>query len=837
MLASDVIADAAPAAHGPGALCFHCGEPALPGSPRLHLEGIERAFCCAGCAAVAQIIHGAGLDQFYAQRSTASDRFASREQEFASYDVAGETAGWVRHDAEGMCSASLLVEGIHCAACVWLIEQYVGARPGVVEASVNLVTRRARVRWHARDAKLSDVLRAVHAIGYRAHPYDPARREQLARSESRRLLLRAGVALLAMMQVMMFAIPAYVSSDGVEPQFRALLDWASLLITAPVVFYCAMPFFAGALRDLRARRLGMDVPVALGVAAAFAASAWATLANSGAAVYYDSVTMFVALLLTARFVEHRAREKAADAIEAMSHESPATAERMPGYPGARVTQTVPVQGLRAGDIVEVAVGATIPVDGDVVEGTSSVEEAVLTGESRPCRKFAGDRVLAGSINRESPLAVRVRAIGEATVLAAIARMIEDASTHRPRAARIADRAASWFVAMLLMIAAASGIAWWVIEPSRAFEVVLAVLVVSCPCALSLATPAALAAASATLSRNRIVAVRKDALETLARVTHVVFDKTGTLTTGALRLVHVESFGRMSRTCVAVAAALEQGMAHPVARALCEAAPDHPEARDVIASPGNGVEGTIAGCRYRLGRPGWVAELSRRGASEDSLMSAHISSVVLGDARGPIARFDLSDELRPAAASLVDRLKADAIGVSMISGDRTATVLHFAARAGIDDAFGDTRPEDKRAYIRDLQRNGAVVAMIGDGVNDAPAMAQADVSISLGNAANLTRWTADVALLSEDIAHVADALDRSRRAFRAVRQNLVWALAYNLVAIPLAATGFLTPVVAAVGMSTSSLFVVGNALRLLRRDHPTRCTHVVRAQPAPIASAV
>ena len=765
---------------------------------------------------VAQVIHAAGLDDFYSRRSATREPQRPRTDAWDRYDAAAEAAGQIAHSDGGMREVSLLLEGIHCAACVWLNETYLQRQPGVVDVRVNFATRRARVRWDASQAKLSDLLRAVAAIGYRAYPYDPARREALARRESRTLLARTALALLAMMQVMMFAVPAYISIDGVEPEYRTLLDWASLTLSLPVVLYCAAPFFAGALRDIRLRRLGMDVPVALGVGGAFLASAWATVSGSGA-VYYDSVTMFVALLLVARLVELRARQRAGDAIESIARDLPDSAERVPGYPASFAAETVAAVALRPGDCIRVATGASIPADGDVVEGHSSVEEAVLTGESWPRSKVPGDTVLAGSINRESPLLVRVSAAGEATTLAALGRLVERAASERPRVARIADRVAGWFVAALLVLALATGLAWWYLEPARALAVTFAVLVVSCPCALSLATPAALAAAAGALGRRRILAVRGDALETMARVTHVVLDKTGTLTTGRLQLTEVEPLdGNARATCIALAAALEQGSEHPIARALRTAAPPPRTvlaARDVVASPGSGIEGVIEGRRYRLGRPDWVAALHGRPLQAAAVASDAIA-VALGDESGWVASLSFSDTLRPGAQALVAMLQEMGIHVSLLSGDRDETVRHVAQTVGIADHRGNTRPEDKRARIAQLQRDGAIVAMVGDGVNDAPSLAQANVSLSLGSASALSQWTADVVVLGDDLPRIAEAITRARQAFRVIRQNLVWAFGYNLVAIPLAATGHLTPLAAALGMSASSLLVVGNALRLL-----------------------
>ena len=817
----------APAASVPAgmpapALCFHCGKPNLePARWRAVLNGAARDFCCAGCLGIAQTIHVAGLDAFYDRRTEPADRPVEDEgaaDVFAQWDDPATQAGFVRTLADGRLEVSLLLEGIHCGACIWLIERWLAQRPGIAAADVNFATRRARVVFDPSMMRLSGVLRAVAAVGYHAYPYDPARREALARRESRTLLLRTAVALLAMMQVMMFAVPTYVTVDGVEPAHRLLLEWASLTLTLPALVYSAAPFFRGAWRDLRVRRPGMDVPVALGLAAAFAASAWSTLAGEGP-VYYDSVTMFIALLLVARYVELAARRRAGDAVEAVAKARPATAERLVAWPAQRDVEAVAATALAAGDCVLVRAGATVPADGRVVEGSANVEEAILTGESRPSRRGSGDAVLAGSVVRDDALVVRVDSAGEATRLAAIERLVTRAAGERPRVARVADRVAARFVTVLLALAAATAVVWAFHDASRAFAVTFAVLVVSCPCALSLATPAALAAAAGALARRHVVVARADALESLARVTHVVFDKTGTLTSGRIALVGVKAQRDLPPgEIIALAAVLEAQSEHPLAAAFRGAAAGLalPRVDELHGVPGHGVEGVIAGRVVRLGRPDFVSALS--GTTSPAVVERidpAATVVALGDGRGPIARFALADALRPGAAELVAELASLHIVPTILSGDRVETVAAVAARLGIADARGDARPEDKRAAIAALQATGAVVAMVGDGINDAPSLAQAQVSVSLGSATPLAQWTADVVVLSDDLRLVAGTIRHARRTFRIVRENLGWAFAYNALAIPAAALGYVTPLAAAVGMSLSSIVVVANALRVAR----------------------
>ena len=716
------------------ASCYHCGEANPAGTDwRLDLDGAERAFCCAGCRAVTQTLRAAGLASFYARRTSVSLP-PKVDDGWLRDAIAAEAAGQISHVDSNLREISLLLEGIHCGACVWIIERYLQQRPGVVEVTVNFAMRRARLRWDARIAQLPELLGAIAGIGYRAYPYDPARREARARCQKRALLARMSIAVLAMMQVMMFAVPVYISGDDVEREYQTLLNWASLVLTLPIVFYSATPFFVGAWRDLRSRRLGMDVPVALGVAAAFAASVWATVAGRGA-VYFDSVTMFVALLLVARWFELRARLSAGDDIEAIARELPPTAERLRGYPVTRDAETIAAAQLNVGDVVRVDAAVSIPADGEVLEGQSSVEEALLTGESWPQPKAPGAKVFAGSLNRESPLLVRVTAAGASTTLAALSRLVDRAASQRPRIGRIADSVARWFVTALLLIAAGAALFWWYTDPSRVLMVTFAVLVVSCPCALSLATPAALAAAAGALGRQRILMVSANALETLSRVTHVVLDKTGTLTTGRAQLIDVTPLGQLdAMRCLTLAATLEQGSVHPVAIALRGATAPGCVATDVVATVGCGVEGMIAGRRYRCGRPDWVGNLHAAPippAAEQ--IDARHCAVALADECGWLAWMTFGDAMRPSARGLVESLRRLGIEVSLVSGDRAATTQLVARAVGIDHWHGETTPEGKCALIRELQAAGAIVAMVGDGVNDAPSLAQADVSVTMGSA--------------------------------------------------------------------------------------------------------
>jgi Cu2+-exporting ATPase len=807
--------------------CYHCGQPVAAGVElSVNLDGQARGMCCGGCQAVAQAIVDNGLVDYYRTRDALPN--APREQLPAIveglqlYDHADFQKGFVRVRGEGADSsereASLILEGITCSACIWLNEQHLSRLAGVTAVDINYATRRVRVCWDERRVKLSEILSAIAAIGYRAYPYDTAKSEELARKERRAALWRVFVAGFGMMQVMMYAVPVYLAGDGeMTPAVEQLMRWASLVLTLPVVLYSAAPFFRNAWRDLRLARVGMDVPVALGVGAAFAASVWATL-TAGGEVYFDSVTMFVFFLLSGRFLEMTARQRAVSVTEALARLMPVVATRLPAYPDRRDLEQVMAADLRAGDVVLVKPGETIPADGQVIEGESSANEALLTGESAPVRKRPGVPVTGGAVNIDSPLLVEVAQVGEGTRLSAIVRLMERAAMEKPRIVELADRIASRFILCLLFLAVGVAVTWSFIDPRQALWITVSVLVVSCPCALSLATPVALTVAGGAMARAGLLVTRSHAIETLARATHFVFDKTGTLTTGEMHVLEVLPLGTLGRDqSLALAAALEQASEHPIGSALRAAMAGQrlPAVEGLANAPGCGMSAQYAGRRVRVGRPDYVLELHGRPLPDgaQSLLDGGDTVVALGDDAGWIALFRIGDEPRPEAAAMVAALRAAGSHVALLSGDAAAAARRVAQALGIDEVQADASPQAKHDYVRRLQAGGAIVAMVGDGVNDAPVLAQAQVSVAMGGGSQLARTQADLVLLSEDLQHLWRGVVVARRTLRVIRQNLWWSFAYNLVALPLAMTGFIAPWMAGIGMSGSSLLVVANSLRL------------------------
>ena len=803
--------------------CYHCGQSIPPGVDlSVNIDAQMRPMCCIGCQAVAQAIVDNGLDDYYRNRDalpeTGREALPAILDGLKLYDHADFQKSFVRVLGEHEREASLIIEGITCAACIWLNERHVAQLPGVTGVEINFATRRARVRWDAQRIQLSDILAAVVAIGYRAYPYDAAKNEELARKERKRALWRVFVAGFGMMQVMMYAIPAYVAGDGdMTPDIALLLRWASLALTVPVVFYSAAPFFHGAWRDLRMRRVGMDVPVALGVGAAFVASVWATLTASGE-VYFDSVTMFVFFLLGGRFLEMTARQRAVSVTEALARLMPAFAARVAGFPRDRASEQIMAAELQAGDVVLVKPGETIPADGHVIEGASCANESLLTGESVPVAKAPGSAVIGGAVNIESPIFVKVEQVGEATRLSAIVRLMERAAMEKPQIVEMADRIASRFLLALLVVAAVVAVVWWFIDPGKALWITVSVLVVTCPCALSLATPVALTVASGAMARAGLLVTRSHAIETLARATHFVFDKTGTLTTGQMKLLDVLPLGGLGRDqCLALAAAIEQTSEHPIGTALREAGPGAdgflPSAVENV--PGSGMSALLDRRVHRVGRPDYVEALHGVPLPESARHFADRGDTViaLGDEGGWLALFSFGDQIRPEAASMVAALRAAGRKVALLTGDASSVAYRVAQALGIDEVEAGASPQGKHDFVRRLQAGGAVVAMVGDGVNDAPVLAQAQVSIAMGGGSQLARTQADLILLSENLDHLRRGFVVARRSLRVIRQNLAWSFVYNFVALPLAMSGLVTPWMAGIGMSGSSLLVVLNSLRL------------------------
>lgn len=791
----EALLDAAATRHGTArsaaSLCHHCALPVPPGSAWLAtIDGVARRMCCPGCAAAA----GALVDGSFPQLDAG--------------DV--DPLELARADALGAAGElGFTVEGLRCAACVWLIERRLLALPGVREVRLNLATERLFVHWDPTECRPSAILRALRAIGYTAYPYDAQRHgAQLERARVA-LLRRLIVAGLSLLQVLLYALPVPPAATG----------WIALYLTLPALLYAAQPFFAGAWHDLRRGMPGMDIPVALALGVAFADSCSALILGGGA-LHFDAVALFAFLLLGSRYLELGARRQAAGALDRLQQGMPASALRLRGHPLGRnwrhEVELVAAGSLQVDDMVLVRAGQAVPADGVIHEGETEVDLALLTGESRTQRRGVGDAVPGGAVNAAQAFVLRVTSSATDSTLAMLVRLVERAGHGKPALALWADRIAAWFVLGLLGLTAGVYLAWLQVDPDRAWQVAIAVLMVSCPCALSLATPTALAATTDRLLRRGVLAVRPHTLDTFDRATHVVFDKTGTLTLGRPVLRQTVAVGALDgAACLGIAAALEADNPHPLAQALRDAVAAPCVAEAIHFTPGLGVEGWIDGVRYRLGSAAWVAGIA--GGAARAAAPAGTTSVWLGASAGWLARFDLFDALRPEAPEVVQRLRAAGKTVILLSGDAQHAAQSVAAQLGISTAIGDQLPHEKLACVRRLQAAGATVAMIGDGMDDAAVLGGADVSFAMGRGAELAQLHADGVLTGDDLMPLADALDCARRTLAVIRQNLIWAAVYNAVAIPAAASGLLDPWLAGVGVAGSSALVVMNALRL-RDEH-------------------
>ena len=779
--------------------CHHCGEalPADVGRQVVDADGL--AYCCDGCAAAARWIREADLGDYYRLRTAAAGRVGTEPIDLSAWDredLLREHA----HAIPGGRRITLLTDGMRCAACAWLIQNALQREAGVAEVTANAVTGRIRIDWDPAQTPLSRVLDRLVSLGYRPWLAGGDARERARTAERDRWLLRLGIAGIGMLQAMMMAEALYLDFDSQMPAAtRDFFRWLTFLLSTPVVFYSGWPFLAGMWRELRARHVGMDTLIATSTLLAYFASLYETI-RGGPHVWYDAAVMFVFLLLAARMLEQRARNVASAQVDALARARPAFATRE-RPDGSR--ESVPLAELREGDVACIAVGDAVPADGVLLDRDAWFEESLLTGESGAVRKSPGAAVYAGTVSREAPARIRITCTGPETRLSQLTRLVEEAQSHRPRLARIADDIGSRFVLSLLFVAVLVYAGWRLYDPSRAFEVTLALLVISCPCALSLAVPTALAAAHGSLARAGVLATRADAMETLATATDIVFDKTGTLSDDQPALAAVETFdGLAPADALAIAAALERDAGHPLAAAFASGGAGI-AASDVRAVPGQGVEGRVEGRLWKLGQAGFVC-----GRADDG-------AIWLGDGASAAARFELREHVRADAPQALQSLRTLGLRVHLSSGDAASRVQPLARTLDIGQAHARQRPEDKLALVRGLQAQGRIVAMVGDGLNDAPVLAGADVSLAMDKGAALAQRAADLVMTGPTLMRIPVAVRVARDTRRIIRQNLGWALGYNLLAIPLAASGMVTPWIAALGMAGSSLVVTLNALRLAK----------------------
>ncbi|MDZ4056348.1 MAG: heavy metal translocating P-type ATPase [Polynucleobacter sp.] len=804
--------------------CYHCGSAVTAKSDlQLELGGALRSFCCPGCLAIAKTIHGEGLDMFYARRvpgikpegEAIEERIPER---LLPYNDPLLLERFTKPAQGPALETTLKLEKIRCAACVWLCEHHIKRIPGVTDVQINYATQKAKVVFNPAQASLAQLLHEVERVGYGAWPFEPSLAIEKSKKERRQLLTRLGVALLGMMQVMMYAWPSYVGENDITSEYGLLLNWASWVLTVPVMVYSAGPIFQSAWHSVRlfpkSKMLGMDVPIALALALAFIAGTINLLAESGES-YFDSITMFVAFILGARYIELLARQDAQGGAEALAKQLPATCERFVNYPETSQIHIVPVVKCHVGDYLRIAPGAVIPADGALIEGESALDESLLTGEAKPVSKIVGDVLYAGTHNVQNAFVMKIIAVGQSTRIAGIASLLDQALLAKPNVVGLAEKWAGHFILFLLLSAAISTSVWLYVDPSKAWTVLVAVLVASCPCALSLAVPTAMAAAQGAVTKLGLLIVRGHVMESLVKVSDIVLDKTGTLTVGQPELKEIQLFRSDvdKKTAFAIAAAMEEGLTHPLGLSLLRAADAQGIERATLNAPiSNRLGFGIQAGDFVLGSQAW---LESTGHIQSALepQSGEYGSVFLADAKGLIARFLFLDTPRAGVSELLATAQRRGIRIHILSGDDALTVAWWAQYFGITLYQGASSPEGKYAFIEQLQAEGRFVWAIGDGINDAPFLAKANISVAVGSGAPLAAAGADAILTASSLAPLAKALIMADRTQSVIKQNLFWAFIYNLVAIPVAMMGWVNPWIAGVGMALSSLAVTLNAWRL------------------------
>ncbi|SEF98072.1 Cu2+-exporting ATPase [Vibrio hangzhouensis] len=758
--------------------------------------------CCPGCESVAQTIVDSGLVSYYQYRTAPAEKADLVPEQLRSlihYDNEDVQAEFVRN-SEDTKEVTLSLEGVSCAACAWLIEKRMAVEPGVLSIRVNTTTNRALLQWDSTKTQLSKLLASVHSLGYKAAPFEADRQEAAYHATMKQYLYRLGIAGLATMQVMMLAVALYLEVFGdLEPEFKNYFRWVSLIFATPVLLYSALPFYINAWRSIKGRTLGMDVPVSIALILAYVASLVATVAEKGE-VFFESISMFTFFLLVGRYLEMRARRKAAAASGNLLKLIPAIANKLNG-------DQVPVKSLKIGDQIKVLPGEHIPADGMVLDGRIHIDESMLTGESLPVVKNKDDYVYAGTLNGDEAFNLEVRSTKADSMISSIVRLQDEAQLSKPKIAEIADVVARYFVAVILIIAAGTWFFWHQSKPDDAFWIMLSVLVATCPCALSLATPTAITCSSSRMGTLGILSRRGHVFETLCKVNHLVVDKTGTLTHGDIELSKTLLFGELNEAeALKIAAALESHANHPIARAFKPFHDCAVEVNEVENVIGSGLKGLLDGAEIRIGNALFVLN-----KADDARNSVYMS--IDGQ---HVATFEYQDPIRKEAAEFIRNMRLAGIKTTLLTGDTEANARPVAKEVGIDDIVSSASPSDKLSYLKSLDK-GDISMMIGDGINDAPTLAGAHLSVAMGGGTDVAKASADLVLLGDRLDKLLIARELALRTRKIIRENLAWSLGYNLLILPLAVAGLVAPYIAVVGMSASSIIVVSNSLRLLKEE--------------------
>ncbi|MCK9201581.1 MAG: heavy metal translocating P-type ATPase [Gallionella sp.] len=803
-------------------VCYHCGLlVAADADYRSVLEGAERRFCCFACQSVCEAIHEAGLQGYY-QRTpdgalSGPPPEPPRDVEIYDFDEVQCEFTTCSGDIRDI---HLLVEGIHCAACVWLIERGLKRIPGVQFANVNLSAKRLHLRWDNRQSKLSDLIHALSRIGYSAVPYDPESAEGSIKKTNRAMLYRLFFAGFAMMNMMWISIALYSGAN--EDEFRQFFHWMGLALATPTLFYAGYPFYRGALGGLRAGHLTMDMPIAIGLSVTYLYSLYVTVVGSTTGeVYFDTVTNLIFVILIGRYLEGMFRHQAVSATKRLMELQPRVAIVM----HAGQEQMTPIRGVKLGDQVLIKPGHKVPVDGVVLEGHSAVDESMLSGESVPVSKSVGAQVSAGTVNTTGALLVEVRTLLQDTTLSKIIRLVEEAQSSKAPIQRLADTIVPWFVLVTLVCAALTFFLWHGQDFEIALMAATSVLIITCPCALGMATPMSIAVASGLGAKHGILVKNGLVLETLSKVTHFVFDKTGTLTEGKMSVAQLHAAAGIDmQQVLRDAAAVERYSEHSVAKAIvAEADAQELSYRDIAvsgfhATAGLGVAANVVGQAVLLGSAEWlmrnaVALDEGLQAQAHELEAQAMSCVHVAQNGKHVAILALADKLRDDALQLVNELRAEGIAMTLLSGDRRTVAEAVARQLGGMEVIAEVLPQDKDRVIQQLQQGGAVVAMVGDGINDAPALIRADVGIALGSGTDVSVESADIVLMHNELEKVRQATQLSRRTLLTIKQNIGLSFVYNAIMVPLAMMAMVSPLVAAITMPISSLVVIGNAARI------------------------
>ncbi len=786
--------------------CFHCGDTIAKGIElSVNIDDTKQSMCCLGCHAVAQTIVDNNLTDYYRFRTEPANKNTVvipkqlNQQHFLDDESLQEEFTYKTVDYK---ESILSIDGISCPACAWLIEKQLAKLSGLINVNVNATTQRATVRWCEKSRKLSEIITAIADIGYQALPFKASYAEEQNKRQNKAFIKRLGISGILLMQVMMIAIGLYFGAfSHMASHNLVYLRWVSLLLTIPVVTYGAYPFYVGAYRTLKSKRLSMDFPVSLAIILAFCASVWATIYQQGE-VYFESVAMFTFLLLIGKFLEFNARSRAAEVSANLLKLMPMTATKLV----EKQEILIAAKKLVASDIVLIKAGELVPADGVIIAGKSQLNEAMLSGEPLPVTKSVGDKVYAGTVNGDSNLNIEVSHHNQTSLLSQLIRLSEATQTHKPKLALLSDKIAQYFVAVILCCALSTLIYWQQHLPEQAFWITLSVLVATCPCALSLATPTALTCATTRLNRAGIMIKSAHVLETLPKVDCFAFDKTGTLTVGEFVVNDIITVNNLDKSKVlSIAAALESHSEHPIARAFTPYRDFSFHAEQVTIHSGMGVSAQINQQDFHIGKPSWLLQAHEYQDAQCVLMKG----------QQLIAVFYLTDKIRTDACELIDSLQQAKIDTLMLSGDNQAGCEHVLADLAINNCFSQLSAQDKVNILKDYQAT-QTLAMVGDGVNDTPVFGAAHVSIAMGGGTDIAKNGADVILLNNKLATISTLLRVAKKNRRIIYQNYAWAFSYNMIVLPLAMAGYITPYMAVIGMSTSSLLVITNSLRLLKK---------------------